>query len=154
MTDVDCKLGDDERRCLAELLDRIIPPCGERGLPGAGELGAGAAIEAEMQRNPLARATVEAGLREYSRLRAEGSAELLSELQEAAPGLIPTLVFHTYVAYYQDPRVTRQLGLHGRPPHPEGYRMEESDLSILEPVRRRGKLYRDAAANALKGSTS
>lgn len=154
MTDVDYKLGDDELRQLADLLDRIIPPCRERGLPGAGELGAGAAIEAEMRRNPLARATVETGLREYARLRAAGSGDLLNELQKAAPGLIPTLVFHTYVAYYQDPRVTGQLGLHGRPPHPEGYRMEDSDLSILEPVRRRGKLYRDAAAKALKGSAS
>ena len=35
------------------------------------------------------------------------------------------------------------LGLEPRPPHPEGYEMAASDFSILDPVRKRSKLYRD-----------
>lgn len=138
MTDGDA-LDRQQRAALDALLDRIIPPDAERGLPGAGELGTGAAIAAEMQRNPLARATVEAGLAEFVRL---GAGIPLDEVDRAAPALLPTLAFHTFVAYYQDPRVTRALGLHGRPPHPTGYAMDDSDFSILEPVRRRGERYR------------
>jgi hypothetical protein len=37
------------------------------------------------------------------------------------------------------------LGLAVRPPHPEGYPLEQPDLeTLLAPVRERRKLYRDA----------
>jgi hypothetical protein len=47
------------------------------------------------------------------------------------------------VAYYQAPRVVEALGLEARPPHPKGYEVELGDLTLLDEVRRRGKLYRD-----------
>jgi hypothetical protein len=33
--------------------------------------------------------------------------------------------------------------MEARPPHPKGYEMAPHDLSLLDPVRRREKLYRD-----------
>ena len=57
--------------------------------------------------------------------------------------LCPTLTFVAYVGYYQHPRVVAALGLEHRPPHPKGHEMEASDLTLLDPVRRRGKLYRE-----------
>jgi len=54
-------------------------------------------------------------------------------------------VFQTYCVYYQHPRVIAGLGLAVRPPHPEGYPLEQPDLeTLLAPVRERRKLYRDA----------
>jgi hypothetical protein len=40
-------------------------------------------------------------------------------------------------------RVLEALDLEPRPPHPEGYATVEGDLSLLEPVRRRGRKYRE-----------
>ena len=53
------------------------------------------------------------------------------------------LMLHTYVGYYQTPRVVEALGLETRPPHPQGYAMEPNDLSLLDVVRRRPRFYRE-----------
>jgi len=54
------------------------------------------------------------------------------------------LMFHAYIGYYQHPRVIEGLDLPPRPPHPKGYEMAPNDLSLLEPVRKRGKAYRES----------
>src|SRR6516162_1999713 len=41
-------------------------------------------------------------------------------------------------------RVMRSLGLEPRPPYPKGFEVEQGDWSLLDPVRARPKLYRDA----------
>ncbi len=152
MTDSDYRLSDEQRRHLAGLLDCIIPPSTKYDLPGAGELGVGAFIEAELLRNPQLRLVVEPGLALFAaQSREPDSGTAMQRLQADAPALIPTLLFHAYVAYYQNPRITQVLGLGGRPPHPGGYPMAASDLSILDPVRRRGKLYRDAGSATPEG---
>ena len=58
------------------------------------------------------------------------------------PAFLPGLVFHTYAGYYQHDRVFEALGLEARPPHPKGYETEANDLTLLDPVRRRRRLYR------------
>ena len=68
---------------------------------------------------------------------------MTEELSAAEPAFFPTLTFVAYVGYYQQTRIVESLGLEHRPPHPKGYEMEPSDLSLLDPVRRRGKLYRE-----------
>ena len=40
-------------------------------------------------------------------------------------------------------RVIAALDLEPRPPHPQGFTMPENDLSLLDPVRARGRLWRD-----------
>lgn len=47
-------------------------------------------------------------------------------------------------AYYRDDRVVRSLGLEPRPPFPKGHTLEQGDWSLLDPVRARPKLWRDA----------
>ena len=82
--------------------------------------------------------------RAFAELSDEQQRALVQVLETAHPALIPTLTFLTYVAYYQHPDVIAALGLEPRPPHPKGYEMAPNDLSLLDPVRRRGKRYRDA----------
>lgn len=55
-------------------------------------------------------------------------------------------MFQTAVlaAYYQDDRVMVAIGLEPRPAWPEGYAVPATDWSMLEPVRRRGPIWRDA----------
>jgi hypothetical protein len=46
--------------------------------------------------------------------------------------------------YYRDDRVMQSLGLEPRPPFPLGHTLEQGDWSLLDPVRARPKLWRDA----------
>jgi hypothetical protein len=46
--------------------------------------------------------------------------------------------------YYRDDRVVRSLGLEPRPPFPKGHTLEQGDWSLLDVVRTRPKLWRDA----------
>lgn len=47
--------------------------------------------------------------------------------------------------YYRDDRVVRSLGLEPRAPFPKGYTLEQGDWSLLDPVRARPKMWRDAS---------
>jgi hypothetical protein len=145
----------DERRALACLLDLVIPRSRDGRMPAAGELGLAAQIERVAQRDPGLRgalATGVAALGENARRR--GGADFatlaepdrlaaLKEVAAAQPGFLPGLIFHTYVAYYQAGRVLEALGLAPQPPFPKGHVLEPFDAALLEPARRRGKLYRD-----------
>ena len=68
---------------------------------------------------------------------------LLDQDAASDPGFVPLLIAPTYVNYYEQPSVLLALGLEPRPPHPLGHTLEPGDLSLLDPVRRRPKLYRD-----------
>jgi hypothetical protein len=46
--------------------------------------------------------------------------------------------------YYRDDRVVRSLGLEARAPFPKGHTLEQGDWSLLDPVRKRAKFWRDA----------
>ena len=61
----------------------------------------------------------------------------------AMQGFSYALVPHAYVGYYQHERVLEAIGMDPRPPHPEGYAVPASDLSLLDPVKARGPRYRD-----------
>lgn len=147
--------SDDEKRILAALLDEMIPSDATRGLPGAGEAGIGDHIEGALGRSPdvfpgiqqglatLSRLVADRGAGALAQLPAEDRAVVVNELSEAEPILIPSLTFHAYTGYYQHEKVSRALGLEGRPPHPRGYELETGDLSLLDPVREREKLYRE-----------
>jgi hypothetical protein len=74
----------------------------------------------------------------FAALSREDKLQLLNEQAFVLP-----LTFHTYAGYYQHTRVVEALGLEARAPHPKGYHMEPNDLSLLDGVRRRPKLYRE-----------
>lgn len=143
-----------ETRALAAVLDAVVPASGDGRLPGAGALGLAGAIEAAVRRSPDFGVAIRAGLAALEALalrRAPDGFEALAapereaalrELASEQPGFLPGLLFQTYAAYYQHPRVLEGLGLEPRPPHPKGYEMEESDLALLDAVRRRPALYR------------
>ena len=147
---------DAQVRSLAAVLDELIPPEPASGLPGAGALGLVDAIAAAIVKTPdLEPAVVEglAGLDALARSRgADGFAAvapadragLLDENALRQPAFLPGLIFHCFVGYYEHPQVMEALGLEGRPPHPKGYDMEPTDFSLLDAVRRRPPLFREA----------
>ena len=54
------------------------------------------------------------------------------------------MVNATVQCYYRDDRVMRSLDMEARPPFPKGFDVEQGDWTLLDPVRSRPKLYRDA----------
>ena len=148
-------LSPDERRTLTSVLDEIIPPSPDGSLPGAGELGLADHVEGVLERTPELRPVLARGLaaldelargrgaKNFAALPREQRVEALQGLAATQPQCLPTLVFHTYTGYYQAGRVLEALGLEARPPHPRGYVVEAGDPSLLDPVRRRAKMYRE-----------
>lgn len=140
----------DEASTLASVLDEIIPPSADGRLPGAGQLGLASYIEQALQKAPELRPMIVQGLAELdeaARRRHTQRFVTLSQPEKVAllneQGFLFPLLFHIYVGYYQNAQVVTALGLDARPPHPKGYEMEPSDLTLLDAVRRRRKLYRE-----------
>ncbi len=74
-------------------------------------------------------------------LRQDISLEALSKAKNPQVGALVGIVVQ---CYYRDDRVLRAIEMEPRAPHPAGYDLEQGDWSLLEPVRQRGKIYRDA----------
>ena len=67
----------------------------------------------------------------------------LRDLEQAEPMFVPTLLTLACVGYYSAEPVVAALKGSARPPHPLGYELEPDDPSLLDPVRARGRLYRE-----------
>jgi hypothetical protein len=140
---------DLEARTLASVLDHVIPPSADGRLPGAGALGIAAYVEDALRRVPDLRAMIvdglaaldavarEKGTREFAALTPDARLAALNE-----QGFVLPLTFQAVMGYYQHPRVVEALGLEARAPHPKGYTMAPGDLTLLDVVRGRPKLFR------------
>jgi hypothetical protein len=136
----------EERSALASLLDELLPPRGDAGLAGAGGLGLAGAVDTASLGSPL-RPALSA---ELAALASGGFAGLakdekrarLEALAKEKPELFQLLLRHAYGAYYTHPSVVAALGLPARPPFPQGYEVPPTDFSLLDPVRRRARMYR------------
>ena len=129
-----------ELRMLTSVLDVLIPANPAQGLPGAGALGLATAVDTSLARTPMLRPMIADGLLALGKPTAPRVADFL----DAEPGFVMSLLFHAYAAYYGDARVLTALGLEARPPHPRGYELRPIDPALLDPVRRRPKMYRRA----------
>lgn len=137
-----------QRRALRAAAALVIPASTEFGVPGADD----EAIATDMERT-LGRDRADI-LRAIEALDAAAGGDLAGApddartaagrwLREREPALATTLAHHVFACYYRDDRVMRSLGLEPRPPYPLGYEVETGDWSLLEPVRTRGRLWRE-----------
>ena len=138
-----------QRATLVAVLDTLVPPGADGRLPGAGELGVAAHVDRALAMLPDLRSMVREGLRELEQAAESRHGRRFTALSRAERAALVAeqsftfpLTLHTYVGYYQAPRVVAALGMEPRPPHPQGYAMEPSDLSLLDPVRKRAPFYR------------
>jgi hypothetical protein len=132
------------------VFDVIIPPSGDGKLPGAGEAGVVDYVDHVLGRMPELRAMVTQGLFDLEEGARDRHGVRFTELARAdrgallgEQGFVFPLTLHAYAGYYQTERVVEALGMEARPPHPHGYAMEPNDLSLLDPVRRRPKMFRN-----------
>ena len=147
-------LSGPQRALLATVLDSIVPL--HAALPGAGELGVAAHVEGTAGLSPRTRRLLSDGLKatqvDSTRAHSAGFADLshqdrvgvLRRIESEHPDFFELLVQQTYAGYYTNPRVLRAKGLSDQPPQPRGHALDAFDVSLVEPVRKRGKAFRDA----------
>ena len=157
MTD-DSIIGSDgaltaaQRETLRAVLDMIIPASGDGRFPSAADVDVLdhiresashllPALREDLGR--LDRLAVERSGKAFARLTDSDRTRVVEETRRAEPGFLKDLALQATTCYYQDDRVLLALGVEPRPPFPKGYEVASGDLSLLDPVRKRGKLYRD-----------
>ena len=151
----DDTLSDAHLRLLRSVCEQVVPASADGRLPSAGAFDLRAHVAGTMRRMPMLRPVVEYGLSTLADLAAQRHpdgwdglsaterADLFHGFAAGDQFFMPALLMLVYSGYYQQPRVVQALGLEARAPHPVGHAMEPNDLSLLDPVRARGKRYRD-----------
>lgn len=140
-----------QRAIFDVVLDQMIPEDSTRKKPSAADVGV---FEYIAERNPASFVEIGRQLDEldalasasyrkrYSELTRELQDETLNRLHAADSRFLLTLALQTVECYYLDRRVMSTIGLPTRPPYPDGYTVQRGDLSLLEPVRERGEIWR------------
>jgi hypothetical protein len=140
-------LTAEQARDLRALAGFMIPPSAVYEVPGAEDERIFADIlrSLERDRDDIVRAlaqlaTLCAGA--FADLEPARRAEVASRFRESGGAPLAALVRVVLLCYYRDDRVMRSLGLEPRPPFPQGHVVEQGDWSLLDPVRKRPKMYR------------
>jgi hypothetical protein len=134
-------------RCIAGMM---IPASSEFNVPGADDQEIFADIVGTMGRDvahvreALGALAASAGrpLADLDAARREAAVLAFRERGGAAAATLSRVILQ---CYYRDDRVVRSLGLEPRAPFPKGHTLEQGDWSLLDPVRRRPKMWRDAS---------
>jgi hypothetical protein len=142
-------LSADRIRSLRALAAMLIPASAEYGVPSAGDDAILADIRRTLGRDTphviavMHRLDAMAGGR-FADLDQERQDAVVARLLESSGEALTCLSRIILQCYYRDDRVMRSLGMEPRPPFPKGFELEQGDWSLLDPVRARPKLYRDA----------
>ena len=135
-----------QRDLLKDVLDHLIPPHPERGIPGGGAVAVDYVWACAVADHGFAEA-LHTMLRCLAALSGPLSPEMIGRAETGHPQAFAALVRHTYMGYYSRPDIRPHFGVASRAVHPKGYEVaaesrDELD-ALLEPVRARGKVYRD-----------
>ncbi len=142
-------LSDIEQRTLACVAGLMIPASTEYGVPGADDPAILADIVKSLGRDEaavreaLARLDKLAGGR-FADLTSSRQEEVAAEFRAEGGANLAALTRAILLCYYRDERVMRSLNMEVRPPFPKGHELEQGDWSLLDAVRKRPKLWRDA----------
>ena len=151
----DAALDSNQQRTFGAVLDMIIPASGDGRFPSATETDV---LGYVAKTDPKLLETVRIELDRLNTMSENlhglvfGDAhetvrqELLDEIRGKEPQFLRGLALQTVTCYYQDDRVMEAIGMEARPPFPKGYEVVAGDLSLLDPVRARGQVYRDVEA--------
>ena len=140
----DNPLDAGQQETLAVLLDVIIPASEDGRLPSAAAMDLATYINQQDAEFIPVLGRVLDNLREklFTSLNDSERYQLVEDFSKADPAKFNTLLFFAYACYYQDDRVLEGIGLGKGPPFPRGNTIESGDLSLLDPVLKRPRLYR------------
>lgn len=146
-------MSEAQRTVLASVLDMIVPASSDGRMPSAADINVADYIqEHASQLLPTICAELDRLEADADALHGKGFVALSKADREALvdhirakePLFLASLAIQTVTAYYQNDRVLKAIGMEARAPFPEGYTVVSGDLSLLDPVRKRGRIYRDA----------
>jgi hypothetical protein len=149
MSKKQAELSDAEQRTLQRVVAHIVPASPAYAVPGAddtvifSDIIASLGRDTEAVRLALARISDMAG-GEFATLAANGQEQVLSAFRRDHAADASVLYAVIVQCYYRDDRVLASIGLEPRAPFPKGYDVPAGDLSLLDPVRARGPIYRSA----------
>ena len=153
MIATDSPLDADQEAALAAVVGAMIPASEEFAVPGADDPAIFADLLTLVKRHPE---PVLEGLKalddiaesrhggRFGTLDEEARAATLDAFSRSGAAHLRAIVSMTVQVYYRDDRVMISLGMEPRPPFPKGFEVEQGDLSLLDPVRERGRIWRDA----------
>ena len=133
----------DDKADMDALLDIIIPPDAAKGLPGGSQTG----FQPDTSHWESLKILNNSSIARFEKRFHDLSYD--ERLIVANIALKTHRTFFIQIAkklaehYYQHDDVSRAIGLWKTPPFPEGYNVEEGDLSLLESVYLRGSIYRN-----------
>lgn len=138
---------------LRALIDLILPASPDGNRPGALEVGVLESIEIDKDLsvvgrgfNLLARECQERYHKSFYQLEKDCQLEMLHMMRVPLRAFLIQISKKIFEVYYQSDRVLEAIGLGARAPFPEGYDVKEGDLTLLEEVYLRGRIYRDPDA--------
>jgi len=132
-----------QQATLSGILSVLIPADERRGLQSANELDLVVYInEQSPEFVPALIQILETFDDQFAALAESERHQLVDEYSKSQSDLFNALLFHTFACYYQDDRVLEAIGMNADPPFPRGNEIESGDLSLLDPVLKRPRLYR------------
>ena len=149
MADSDTGLSPEETRALQRIAGIMIPASEQHRVPAANDPIIFADIVKSLGRDlpEVKKALTElaalsgGSFGDLDAARAQAVAERFLASRTPAVTVLGRCVLQ---CYYRDDRVLISLGVEPRPPFPKGHVVEQGDWSLLDPVRKRAKLWRDA----------
>ena len=147
--DSETGLSPAETRNLRRAAGIMVPASEEFGVPGADDatifddIVKSLGRDRDDVRKALARLSALGGgtFADLDETRVQTAAEAFRAVGGPEVAALERAVLQ---CYYRDDRVVLSLGLEPRPPFPKGHTLEQGDWSLLDPVRARPKLWRDA----------
>jgi len=146
-------LTADELSDLREIAGAMIPADSALGMPGADDPAIFADIVRSVGRDlPQVREAAAAIIRKsggaFASMDQDRREALLNDFHASGSAPAATLGRVVLGAYYRDDRVLLAIGHEARAPFPRGYEVEQGDWSLLDPVRRRARFWRDDRPSA------
>ena len=146
---VESGLSPAETRDLRCVAGMMVPASTEYGVPGADDETIFADIVKSIGRDlsdvRKALATLsQLGGAAFADVDASRRFEVVDAFRARGGNEAAALSRVVLQCYYRDDRVLHSLGIEPRPPFPKGHVLEQGDWSLLDPVRKRPKLWRDA----------
>jgi hypothetical protein len=141
------ELTADEIRDFRALAGFIIPASATYGVPGAdddrvfGDIVKSVERDFADVRHALADLRTLAG-GSFADLAEHRRKEVANALKEKGGAALAALVRVVLLCYYRDDRVMHSLGQEPRPPFPKGHVVDQGDLALLDPVRKRAPIWR------------
>lgn len=151
LPDLASLLSKDQRQVLHTLVGVMIPASREYGVPGADDekifeiIMATAQVDAPLVAEGLKALEAMSNIRHrkgFNSLNHKIRRQVVDEYRQSPAPYVNVIVNITLQCYYRDERVMKSLGMEVRPPFPKGFELEQGDWSLLEPVKRRPKMYR------------